>query len=80
MISIQVAIKQTTGHLQIIHIEYKQQQVVPLATPTDTVAWLDWVLSFTFATEPFQCFLVLSIDLGVESPFYDVAKSRQNGN
>ena len=53
MISIQVAIKQTTGHLQIIHIEYKQQQVVPLATPTDTVAWLDWVLQFMFETEPF---------------------------
>ena len=33
----QVTIKQTTGHLQIIHIEYKQQRVVPLATPTDSV-------------------------------------------
>ena len=32
-----------------------------------------------FENEPFKCFLVLSIDLGVDSLFYDVAKSRQNG-
>ena len=44
-----------------------------MATPTDTVAWLDWVLQFMFETEPFKCFLVLSIDLDVDSPFYDVA-------
>ena len=29
-----------------------------------------------FETELFECFLVLSIDLGVDSPFYDVAKSK----
>ena len=27
-----------------------------------------------FETELFKCFLVLSIDLDVDSPFYDVAK------
>ena len=29
-----------------------------------------------FETELFKCFLVLSIDLGVDSPFYDVTKSK----
>ena len=29
-----------------------------------------------FETELFKCFLVVSIDLDVYSPFYDVAKSK----
>ena len=37
-------------------------------------------MPFMFEPDLFKCFLVLSIDLGVDSPFCDVAISRQNGN